>query len=384
MVAFAATKEKSTSPPPFPKENIHAKAAYLINADNGEVLYAHNENQKLVPASLTKVMNLFVVNDALKTGKIKKSDQVTISEKAWRTGGSKMFLEVGTVYGVEDLIKGTAIVSGNDAAVSLAEHVAGSTDDFVKLMNEKAKSIGMSNTTFQTVNGLPIDGKKDLTTAKDLGTLANTYIKEYPDMLKIHSTKEYTTKTRINDIRQFNSNTLLESYKGMDGLKTGFADYYNFIGTAKQGKIRLIVVTLGSESNGDRMRTASSLLDYGFSQYKTYKAGKKGEHIDHLTVYKAKDIQEVDVELSQDTTYGINIRDEKRIKVENKLPDYVEGGLKKGDKVGKQIVTLDGKKLAESDLVITKDLPKANWFISIFHHIAMLFTQLLNKLGDLI
>jgi len=380
-----STDTEITAVPTFPKSKLNAKSAYLLNPDTGEVLYSYNENAAMTPASLTKIMTLLLTKEELKDKKIKLSDEVEISKESWKTQGSRMFLEIGMHYTVEELIKGVAIVSGNDAAVSLAEHISGSTDEFVNEMNKEAQKVGMSNTRFETVNGLPEKGKKDVTTAKDLATLAKYYIYKYPEMLKIHSTKHYTTILKGDKkLEQENNNSLLGKYKGMDGLKTGMADYYNFIGTAKRGEIRLIVVTLGSSSSAKRMQTAEDLLDYGFSQYKTYTASKKGEVVESLPVYKAEGVKELDVAVKHDVTYGINVRDAKRVKIINKIPDYLEGGTKKGETIGKQVVMLDGKQLAESDIVVTKNLNKTNWFISIFHEIALLFSQLLSKLGDVL
>ncbi|PGK51484.1 hypothetical protein CN918_27210 [Priestia megaterium] len=387
LVASAEESVNSDAPTvtPFPKSQLNAKSAYLLNPDTGEILYSYNENAPMTPASLTKIMTLLLTKEELKNKKIKLSDEVEISEESWKTQGSRMFLEIGMHYTVKELIKGVAIVSGNDAAVSLAEHISGTPEEFVKEMNKEAKKVGMANTTFETVNGLPGKGKKDVTTAKDLATLAKYYIDTYPEMLKIHSTKNYTTILKGGKkLEQENNNSLLGKYKGMDGLKTGMADYYNFIGTAKRGEIRLIVVTLGSSSSAKRMQTAEDLLDYGFSQYKTYTASKKGQIVDNLPVYKAEGIKELDVAVKHDVTYGINVRDAKRVKITNKIPDYLLGGTKKGETIGKQVVTLDGKKLAESDIVVTKDLNKTNWFISIFHEIALLFSTLLSKLGDIL
>lgn len=398
-IAYADESEEKIPIPTFNKDRLESKSAYLINADNGKILYAHNENEKLVPASLTKIMTLLIANDLIEEGKLSLTEKVHISEKAWRTGGSKMWLLIDTEeYTVEELIQGVAVISANDGSVALAEHIAGSTDDFVKLMNKKAKELGMNDTTFETVNGLPLNGKKDLTTAKDLAALASHYINTYPDMLKIHSLKKLSVKQyqqagvdnagkqkfrELAPIEQENNNTLLGDYEGMDGLKTGFADYYNFIGTAKRGENRLIVVTIGSKNATARMNTASALLDYGFSLYKTLESGKKGDVIETLTVYKAEGVRETEVILKDDVVYGIDIRDYERVKIENNIPDYLEGGLKNGDKIGEQVVSLDDNVLAKSDIIITEDLHKTNWFVSIFHQIALWFVQLLNKISDI-
>lgn len=390
MTAFTpyAYAEDETEQPPTPiptynPNNFQAKTAYLLNATTGEVLYANNEHEPMTPASLTKIMTLLVTEDKLASGDIKLSDKVEISKKSWLTGGSKMFLEVGMHYTVEELIKGVAIVSGNDAAVSLAEHISGDTDAFVDEMNKEAKKIGMDETTFQTVNGLPLNGKKDVTTAHDLAILADYYIKKYPEMLKIHSTKTYTTILKHKKtIEQPNNNSLLGTYEGMDGLKTGFANYYNFIGTAERGGNRLIVVTLGSSSSSKRMSTAETLLDFGFANYKTYNSETGGTILQKLPVYKATNAKESEVALKSDVTYTINIRDEKKVKIEDRMPNYILGGTKKGDKIGEEVVLLDGKVIAKSNIVTTEDLHRTTWFVSIFHQLALTFTQLVEKVTD--
>lgn len=379
----SAANTPTVTPKPFPVSELHAQAAYLLNADNGDVLYANNEDATFSTASLTKIMTLLIVEEQLKAGKIKLSDKVKISLDAWHTAqlrASSMFLEVGQVYTIEDLIKGLAVISGNDAAVSLAEDVAGSQDAFVAMMNQKAKDLGMTHTNFKTVGGLPVKGSQgDTSSAKDMAILANYYIKQFPDMLKIHSMKKFTTITRQHPITQPNNNSLLGVYKGLDGLMTGYNDYYNFIGTAKQGKNRLIVIVMGAPSLDDRAATATNLLNYGFQQYQTYTAGKQGEVIASLPVYKAVGIEESSIVVKNDIVYGINVRDASKVKIDNQIPDHLEGGLHKGDKVGTQVVTLDGKVIASGDIVATQDLPKTGWFLSIFHQIALFFHELLNK-----
>jgi D-alanyl-D-alanine carboxypeptidase (penicillin-binding protein 5/6) len=346
--------------------NVEAESAILIDADQNKVLYEYNADKLLPPASLTKVMTLFIINDEIKAGKLKWDTMVKISKNAWQTGGSRMFIQEGKEISVKELVKGIAIVSGNDAAVAMAEKISGSTDKFVEKMNKKANELGMKNTKFTTVNGL---SHTDVTTARDLGILTYNYIHNYPNMLSIHKTKEFT----FNGIKQSNGNPMLYSYKGADGLKTGFVETnYNLIATAKRDSKRLISVSLDSKTIGQRFRTNRDLMDYGFSQFKEVKVGNKGEVVKNLRVFKAKGVDHVKVKLASDLSYAVNKNQTSNTKVNIKLPDYLEGGMKKGTVVGKEVVKV-GNKTVSSDIILTKDLERAGFFKRFFDSIAMIF-----------
>jgi len=243
-----------------PRVNLRAKAAMLMNIDSGNILYAKNPNKPMQPASLTKILSLYLVYEAINEGKIHLSDRVKISTNAQLTGGSSMYLVDETEAALEDLIKGMAIVSANDASIAIAEHIGGSVNGFVKMMNDKAQVLGMKHSHFINPNGLPAKGQ--VTTARDILILSHAYIRDFPEALQLHSMQEYT----YHDITQHNSNTLLKQYEDVDGLKTGFvrASGFHLVATAKRRDTRLIAVVMGEKNPKIREREAVKLLEKGF------------------------------------------------------------------------------------------------------------------------
>jgi len=247
------------------------RSAVVMDADTGRILFAENADRPVQPASVTKVLSLYLVYEALGEGMVTLQDKVMVSKKAWRTRGSRMFLETGSEVSLEELIKGVCVVSANDAAVALAEYIAGDTDRFVDRMNAKARQLGMLHSRFKNPHGLPARGQT--TTARDIAILSRDYLRRFPQSLQIHSTQSLT----YHNITQHNHNLLLTRYPGTDGIKTGFvhASGYHLAATAVQGDIRLIAVVLGSRTPGIRLKETIRLLDEGFSraQKETTKKG---------------------------------------------------------------------------------------------------------------
>jgi len=243
-----------------PRIKVRARAAILINNSTGRILYAKNPDRPIQPASLTKILSLYLVHEAIAQGKIHPQDRVRISMNAQITGGSSMYLVDETEVGLDDLIKGMAVVSANDASIAVAEHVGGSIADFVKMMNSKAKVLDMRHSHFVNPNGLPAKGQ--ITTARDMLKLSRAYIRDFPEALQIHSMQEYT----FANITQRNSNTLLRKLEDVDGLKTGFvrAAGFHLVATAKRGDTRLIAVLMGERNPKVRAKDATRLLEHGF------------------------------------------------------------------------------------------------------------------------
>lgn len=359
-----------------PALDLQTEAVYLINPKTHEVLFQKNQNEEIPAASVTKVMTMTLAAEALKDKKVKEDDKVKISEKAWLLGGSRMFLEVGTEYPFIELYKGMAVVSGNDAALATAEHLAGTEEKFVDDMNKKAKKLGMKNTTYMTANGFPQGNKLDKTSAKDQAILADYYLKNFPEKMKIHNAKEYTTKTRLNPIKQFNTNELIGKYEGMTGLKTGFIDgHSNIVATADRNGIPLIAVLLKSPNSSVRDQETKEVLDYGFSQYKIVNKGKKGETVDDVHVFLSDGKKNVPLVLKENANVMVHIKDEDKVEVEFDVPPYVTGDQKKGTVVGKQIVTVNGKKSHTFDVALGEDLPSAAWYQYIFDNVAKGFVD---------
>ena len=244
---------------PFP---VAVRAAVLMDAQSGELLYAQDPNEHIPPASLTKVLTLFLTFDAIQQGRAHLDDIVPISKKACRTRGSKMFLKAGDRVPLEELIKGIAVDSGNDASVAVAEHLEGSERRFVARMNEKLRALGIRHTRIETVHGLP--ARNQYTTAADMALLARAYIQAHPEALRYHQLTYYTYR----NVSQENHNKLLFQDPSVDGLKTGYTrkSGYNLLATAKRGNQRLIAVVLKAKSRTIREEEALRLLNFGFQQ----------------------------------------------------------------------------------------------------------------------
>jgi D-alanyl-D-alanine carboxypeptidase len=236
------------------------RSAVVMNAETGRILYAENADRPVPPASVAKVLSLYLTYEALSEGNVRLQDKVHISQKAWRTKGSRMFLDPSGELTLDELIRGVSIVSGNDAAVAMAEHIGGDLNHFVMRMNAKARQLGMLNSHFRNPHGLPAKGQ--LTTARDIAILSRQYLRRFPQSLQIHSIHSYTYR----NMTQRNHNLLLSRYPGADGIKTGFthASGYNLAATAMRGNTRLIAVVLGARTPGIRLQETMRLLDQGF------------------------------------------------------------------------------------------------------------------------
>ncbi|MBU1184446.1 MAG: D-alanyl-D-alanine carboxypeptidase [Proteobacteria bacterium] len=238
--------------------NVHS--AILMDMRTGRILVAQNANAPIQPASITKVLTLYLADEAIRDGRVQPGDQVKISRKAVRTGGSKMFIEAGSEIPLEELLKGMAVVSANDASVAVAEYIGGDVERFVARMNRKARQLGMTRSFFKNPNGLPARGQ--VTTARDMLILASDYLRRFPESLDLHSQQYYTYR----DITQRNRNSLLRHYPNADGLKTGWVRKagYHIVATAKRGETRLIAVVMGAKTPAIRARETERLLDEGF------------------------------------------------------------------------------------------------------------------------
>ena len=281
-------------------------------------------------------------------------DLVTVSEKAWRTQGSKMFIKVGSQVKVEDLLKGIAVASGNDACIALAEHMAGTEEVFVSKMNEKAKSLGMNDSQFKNSDGMPAEGQ--YTSALDMAILAKHYIEDHPEALAIHSMVEF----EYNGIRQGNRNTLLTKNIGVDGLKTGHVEEsgYHLLATAKREGQRMIAVIMGCDKVKKRAPEAQKLLEYGFKNFSTVEAVKKGAAFGPLKVKRGK-LNEVGLIAAEDGRVTIAKGKEKLVTAVPQLPASIVAPVKKGQAAAKVVVQNDGKTVKEISLLASSDVEKS-------------------------
>lgn len=348
---FSASGVAQLAPPAPP--TIAATGYLLIDMDSDTVLAAKDPEQRLEPASLTKIMTAYAVFRELRDGSIKMSDQVLISEKAWKTPGSRMFIEVNKRVSVEDLLKGMIIQSGNDASVALAEHVAGSEEAFANVMNDQARRLGMRNTHFVNSTGLP--DKDHYTTPHDIALVTEAMIREFPELYKLYSVKEFT----YNDIRQHNRNNLLWRDESVDGVKTGHTDAagYCLVSSAKRDGMRLVSVVMGTSSEKARINESQSLLNYGFRFFETHRLYGAGDRLTRTRVWMGER-EEMALGLAQDLSVTIPRRQYDKLNARTEIQPQLEAPLSKGQKVGEVIVELDGSEIVRRPLVALEDIPE--------------------------
>jgi D-alanyl-D-alanine carboxypeptidase (penicillin-binding protein 5/6) len=335
-----------------------AKSAVLMDGLTGQVLYEQNSDLRISPASFVKVMTLYLVYDAIRAGQLKTDDMVTVSERAWKrtykTKSSTMFLKLGERVKVEDLLKGVAIVSGNDACVALAEHLSGSEEAFVSKMNEKAKSFALKDTQFKNSDGGSADGQ--YTTAMEMAILSKRYIEDHPEALTLHSTVDYT----YNEIKQGNRNTLLQKNIGVDGLKTGHLEEagYHLVATAKREGQRMIAVVMGCPKQSKRGPEAQELLEYGFKNFSTVEAVKKGATFGPVKVKRGK-LNQVLLAAAEEGRVTVGKGKENLVSVTPQLPQFVVAPVRKGQVVAKVLIQNEGKVAKEVNLLASSDVEKS-------------------------
>ena len=342
----------------------NAKSAILIEASTGEVLYSKNPSQRLAPASMTKIMSLILIMENIEKGNLKWNDIVVVSKNAASMGGSQIFLEQNEMMSVEDLIKGICVASGNDATVAMAEKIAGTESAFVKLMNEKAKSLGLKNTNFVNATGLDAEGH--YSSAADMAIMARELVK-HQKILEFSSIYEdYLRKGTNNSFWLVNTNKLVKFYSYIDGLKTGYTGDagYCLTATGKKKDMRLISVVMGEPTTEKRSADTLAMLDYGFNMYNIDKIVDNGDSLGLVKVNLGNP-EYVDIVAKDDITVLNNFQKEKRnIKYDLKV-DEIVAPVKVGDKVGKISVYEDGKFMYNVDLTVAYDVKKAN-IIKIF------------------
>ena len=339
----------------------NAKSAILIEASTGEVMYQKNANERLAPASMTKIMSLILIMENIENGNLKWNDIVVVSKNASSMGGSQIFLETNEMMMVEDLVKGICIASGNDATVALAEKIAGTEKAFVKLMNDKAKSLGLRNTNFMNSTGLDADGH--YSSAYDMSIMARELVR-HEKILEFSSIYEdYLRKNTAKKFWLVNTNKLVKFYSYIDGLKTGYTGDagYCLTATGMKNDMRLISVVMGEENTDNRTTDTLAMLDYGFNMYSIDKVVNKDKSLGNVRV-NLGDIENVDIMLEEDITIlNNNQKGKKNITYEINT-NNINAPVKKGDVVGKLDVYEEGRYLYSRDITVMNDIEKANIF----------------------
>jgi D-alanyl-D-alanine carboxypeptidase (penicillin-binding protein 5/6) len=354
LISLLALPLYAVTPLPSPPE-VAASSYQLIDFHSGRVLAEKDADKRLEPASLTKILTAYTVFRELKQGNISLDDTVLISEKAWRTPGSRMFVEVGKRVKITDLIKGMIIQSGNDACVALAEHIAGSESTFAQLMNNHAKRLGMTHSHFVNSTGLPHEDH--YTTAADIAKVAMATIREFPEYYQWYSQKSFV----FNDIEQHNRNKLLWRDKSVDGMKTGHTEAagYCLVASALRENMRLVTVVMGTKSEEARAQASQSLLNYGFRFYETHRLYAAGEVLNRARVWKGSE-EKLPLGLTTDLNVTIPRHQYKNLDASMEIEPRIMAPVQAGQALGEVRVTLEGEPVTTASLVALKEVGEGN------------------------
>ncbi len=350
--------------------SVAASSYFLMDFNSGRVLVEYNADKRLPPASLTKIMTVYVVFRELKNGHLTLDEKVTISKKAWQTPGSRMFVEVNKQVSIEDLLKGVIIQSGNDASVALAEHVAGDEATFAELMNQHAERLGMTNTHFENSMGLP--SESHYTTARDLAKLTQAVIDEFPEYYQWDAQKEFT----YNNITQHNRNKLLWRDESVDGVKTGHTEEagYCMVASALRNDMRLIAVVMGTASENARANESQTLLNYGFRFFETHRLYEGMASLAETRIWKG-DSKKLQLGLSNDLYVTVPRRHFKDLKAETIIDSRITAPVKAGEKVGSLNVTLSGELIVNQPLIALDTVSKGSFVQRIYDEALLLMER---------
>ena len=366
-ISFAATV--LSSPP-----ELNNKSYVLMDYETGQILASKNENEKLAPASMTKMMTSFIIEQKLLAGELTEDEKVRMNESAWCRGSSSescMYVPLNGTATALEMLRGIIIQSGNDASKAMAEHIAGNEGTFVHMMNTEAKRIGMTNTSFMNSTGMPAEGH--YSTAKDMATLAQHIIHDSSKYYPIYSEKEFT----FNGIKQGNRNALLYTDPSVDGLKTGHTNEagYCLTTSAKRGPMRLISVIFGAPSMQERATQTREILAWGYANFETKNVQAANQVLAKSKVWFGK---ESDVQIGLAETFNVTMPkgQANAIKTQLVVQPKLTAPLKKGQVVGKYVASLDGKVIAKKPLVALKDVEEAGFFARMLDHIKQFFSNL--------
>lgn len=350
---------------------IAASSYILMDPLSGRVIMEENSHERLPPASLTKMMTAYIVERELDEGRISMADMVPISVNAWRTQGSRTFVQEGTEVSVEKLLKGVIIQSGNDASVALAEYIAGSEGAFVDIMNQQAQILGMNESSFANATGLP--APDHFSTAYDLALLAKAIINDYPENYPLYAQKHFT----YNNIRQPNRNSLLWRDDSVDGLKTGHTEEagYCLVASAKRNDTRLIAVVMGADSTSSRAQEVQKMLNYGFRYYQTERLFRNGQELLEARIWGGES-DNLSVGLMSDTYVTIprGSRDSLASTVE--LDSVIKAPVSKGDELGRVTVKLNEEVIVDEPVLALSDVPEGGLFKRLWDAVKLFFIQL--------
>ena len=343
---------------PIPKPpNLQVESYVIMDFNSGTIIASKNPDVPLPPASITKIMTSYVAFTELRDGSLRLDDQVLISKKAWKTGGSKMFIEVGKKVKVSDLLQGIVTSSGNDASVAIAEHISGDVDTFSLYMNQLGENLGLLNSNFSNPTGLP---HKDLyTSARDIAILSRSLIAKFPEYYRLYSQKEYV----YNEIKQYSRNKLLFIDDRVDGIKTGFTRRagYCLAASAKRGNRRLITVVLGAKTPDYRIDATKALLEYGFRFYETHKIFKRQALVHNARIYNGEK-REIKLGVEEDFYISIPRKQIKNIKKGFVIDRNISAPISRNTALGFAVVKLDGEIVAKAKLIALEDIKEGSFY----------------------
>ena len=367
IVLLGAIGVANALPIPAPP-SLNASSYILADADSNRIIAEKDADTPVEPASITKIMSGFLVFQSLAEGLISLEDKVLISARAGHTGGSKMFIETSSLVSVEDLIKGMIIQSGNDATIALAEHIAGTEEAFVDLMNAQAAELGMKHTHYMNATGLP--DPNHYSTARDILKLTRALIRDFPQEYRWYSEKEFTW----SGIRQSNRNKLLWQDKRVDGVKTGHTESagYCLVASAVDKEMRLISVLLGAKSDSARIRQSQALMNYGFRFFETRRLYKQGDKLADTRIWKgASELLPLGVREDIYVTYPKRQSDQLNARIDH--PRLLEAPVEKGDPVGGLTISLDDTILSETPLIALEAVPEGGLITRLKDSVLLLF-----------
>ena len=364
---YSASGLAAAKPIPDPPA-INATSYILIDFESGRVLAENNPDEHIEPASITKLMTAYLVDKAIADGDISLDDMVTISEKAWRMKGSKMFVEVGKQVSVEDLLKGLIIQSGNDASVALAEHVAGSESAFAGYMNHQAQLLGMTNSNFVNSTGWP--DKDHYSSARDIAVLTQAAIREFPESYRLYKEREFT----FNEIRQFNRNRLLWRDETVDGVKTGHTEAAGFclVASAERDEMRLISVVLGTESDKVRTQSSQSLLNYGFRYFETHQLYRAEEVLKTARVWYGEQ-EQVSMGVGKDIHITIPRGRYGDLDAAMEIDREISAPVVQGQQLGQVNIKLDDELVLSENIVAMQNVAAGSFFARALDSIKLMF-----------
>jgi serine-type D-Ala-D-Ala carboxypeptidase (penicillin-binding protein 5/6) len=354
---FSTISQAAPLPLPAPPA-LDAKSYILMDYDSGEVIAEKNADMPVEPASITKMMTAYIVDNEIESGHIGMDDEVPISEKAWRMEGSRMFVEAGKKVPVGELMKGMIIQSGNDATVALAEYVAGTESAFVDMMNATAQSLGMHQTHYKNATGWPAEGH--VSTARDIAILARALIRDFPDRYKLYAEKQFS----YNDISQYNRNKLLWRDDSADGIKTGHTESAGFclVGSAIRNNMRLISVVLGTKSDKARTQQSQALLNYGFRFFETHKLYAAGQKLTDARAWYGEP-ENVALGPKEDIYITVPRGQYDQLQAEMEVETQLEAPVEKGRVLGEVMVSLNDEVKIKKPLVALDSVPEGGLWI---------------------